>query len=80
MGRKDDVPCGSHKLGADVEIHIEQGPILEDKAKTIGVVTGVQAMRGCAVTVTGTEGHAGTTPIERAAQCIARRALHGRGD
>ena len=63
IGYKGDVPCGSHKLGAHFEIHIEQGPILEDEAKTIGVVTGVQGMRWYEVTVTGTEGHAGATPM-----------------
>ncbi|HUN39253.1 MAG TPA: Zn-dependent hydrolase [Acetobacteraceae bacterium] len=63
IGYKGGVPCGSHKLGAHFEIHIEQGPILEDEAKTIGVVTGVQGMRWYEVTVTGTEGHAGATPM-----------------
>jgi beta-ureidopropionase / N-carbamoyl-L-amino-acid hydrolase len=63
IGYKGDVACGSHKLGAHFEIHIEQGPILEDEAKTIGVVTGVQGMRWYEVTVTGTEGHAGATPM-----------------
>jgi N-carbamoyl-L-amino-acid hydrolase len=63
IGYKGDVPCGSHKLGAHFEIHIEQGPILEDEAKRIGVVTGVQGMRWYEVTVTGTEGHAGATPM-----------------
>jgi beta-ureidopropionase / N-carbamoyl-L-amino-acid hydrolase len=63
IGYKGDVPCGSHKLGAHFELHIEQGPILEDEAKTIGVVTGVQGMRWYEVIVTGTEGHAGATPM-----------------
>jgi N-carbamoyl-L-amino-acid hydrolase len=66
------VPCGSHTLGAHFEIHIEQGPILEDEAKTIGVVTGVQGMRWYEVTVTGTEGHAGATPMK-----LRRDALVG---
>ena len=63
IGYKGEVPCGSHKLGAHFELHIEQGPILEAEAKTIGVVTGVQGMRWYEVTVTGTEGHAGATPM-----------------
>jgi len=63
IGYKGDVPCGSHRLGAHFELHIEQGPILEDEARTIGVVTGVQGMRWYEVTVTGTEGHAGATPM-----------------
>jgi len=52
-------------LGADVhafvEAHIEQGPILEDQGKTIGVVTAIQGSRRWLVTVTGEDAHAGTT-------------------
>ncbi len=45
------------------EVHIEQGPILEDEDRTIGVVKGVQGMRWYEVTVTGQEAHAGSTPM-----------------
>jgi beta-ureidopropionase / N-carbamoyl-L-amino-acid hydrolase len=72
IGYQGDVPCGSHKLGAHFELHIEQGPILEAEAKTIGVVTGVQGMRWYEVTVTGMEGHAGATPMK-----LRRDALVG---
>ncbi len=64
IGYKGDVKCGSHALGAHFELHIEQGPILEAEAKTIGVVTGVQGMRWYEVNVTGTESHAGSTPMK----------------
>ena len=57
--------CGSHKLSAFFEVHIEQGPYLEQESKDIGVVTGVQAMRWYEVTVTGQDTHAGTTPMPR---------------
>lgn len=56
-------PCGSHRLGAHFELHIEQGPILEAEGITIGVVTGVQASRWFEVTVTGVACHAGSTPM-----------------
>jgi beta-ureidopropionase / N-carbamoyl-L-amino-acid hydrolase len=46
------------------EAHIEQGPVLEQKAKTIGVVTGVQHMSRHEVTVEGQEAHAGPTPMD----------------
>ncbi len=55
--------CGQHKLAAHFELHIEQGPILEDEGKTIGIVTGVQGMRWYEVTVTGMDCHAGSTPM-----------------
>jgi N-carbamoyl-L-amino-acid hydrolase len=49
-------------LDGYVEVHIEQGPRLEDAGKTIGVVTGIQGSRRYIVTVLGEEAHAGTTP------------------
>lgn len=49
-------------LDGYVEVHIEQGPRLEDARKTIGVVTGIQGSRRFNVTVLGEEAHAGTTP------------------
>lgn len=45
-----------------VEAHIEQGPELEAKEKTIGIVTGIQGHRGFRVEVIGEAGHAGNTP------------------
>ncbi len=50
-------------LRAAFEVHIEQGPILEQQHKTIGVVTGVQHMCRNEVLVYGQETHAGTTPM-----------------
>jgi beta-ureidopropionase / N-carbamoyl-L-amino-acid hydrolase len=63
IGYRGTEKAGGHKLGAFFELHIEQGPILEDEGKTVGVVTGVQGMRWYEVTVTGFESHAGTTPM-----------------
>jgi N-carbamoyl-L-amino-acid hydrolase len=48
---------------ASLEAHIEQGPILEEQGKTIGVVTGVQHMSRHEILVTGQEAHAGPTPM-----------------
>jgi len=49
-------------LDGYVEVHIEQGPRLENERKTIGVVTGIQGSRRYIVAVNGEEAHAGTTP------------------
>ena len=49
-------------LDGYVEVHIEQGPRLENARKTIGVVTGIQGSRRYIVEVNGEEAHAGTTP------------------
>jgi len=65
IGYRGPVKCGSHRLSAFFEVHIEQGPYLEAEGKDIGVVTGVQAMRWYEVTVTGEDRHAGTTPMSR---------------
>jgi beta-ureidopropionase / N-carbamoyl-L-amino-acid hydrolase len=49
-------------LDGYVEVHIEQGPRLENERKTIGVVTGIQGSRRYIVHTEGEEAHAGTTP------------------
>ena len=49
-------------VDAYVEVHIEQGPRLENEKKTIGVVTAIQGSRRYIVTIDGEEAHAGTTP------------------
>ena len=52
-------------LRAYLELHIEQGPILEASGSSIGVVTGVQGIRWFTVTLEGFPTHAGTTPMDR---------------
>jgi len=54
---------GDHPLAAYFEAHIEQGPILEEEEKVIGVVQGVLGIRWYDCTVTGMESHAGPTPM-----------------
>ncbi len=49
---------------AYVEVHIEQGPVLEAKGQPLGVVTGIVGQSRLRVTVTGEAGHAGTVPME----------------
>lgn len=48
---------------AFVELHIEQGPVLESRSTTIGAVTGVQGISWTELTITGQSNHAGTTPM-----------------
>jgi N-carbamoyl-L-amino-acid hydrolase len=54
---------GEHPIGAYFETHIEQGPVLEDHGKTIGVVQAVLGIRWFDCTVSGMEAHAGPTPM-----------------
>ena len=49
---------------AYLEIHIEQGPILQDENLQIGVVTLVQGMRWFRIGISGQSGHTGTYPME----------------
>ncbi|NBA93397.1 Zn-dependent hydrolase [Pseudomonas sp. R5(2019)] len=55
-------PTG-HAVGAYFEAHIEQGPILEDQHKTIGVVLGALGQKWFDLTLRGVEAHAGPTPM-----------------
>lgn len=48
---------------AYLELHIEQGPVLEREGIAIGAVTGVQGISWTEYTVTGVSNHAGTTPM-----------------
>lgn len=63
IGYAGSAPVGGRQLGAYLEAHIEQGPILEKEDKVIGVVTGSLGLRWYDVTVTGMEMHAGPTPM-----------------
>jgi hydantoinase/carbamoylase family amidase len=64
-GYLGDIPCSheAYPLGAHFELHIEQGPILQDTGRSIGVVTGAQGYRWLKFTVTGQDAHTGTTPL-----------------
>jgi N-carbamoyl-L-amino-acid hydrolase len=63
IGYLGNAPCPGPVPAAFVELHIEQGPILENSHFTIGVVTGVQGISWQEVTITGQSNHAGTTPM-----------------
>lgn len=50
-------------VSAFVELHVEQGPVLESMQKQIGVVEGIVGQRRFQITVKGSANHAGTTPM-----------------
>ena len=64
IGWVGDKPVGHVKPHAYFELHIEQGPILEQNNKLIGVVTGGQGVAWTRITLTGKESHTGSTPME----------------
>ncbi|HUO00812.1 MAG TPA: Zn-dependent hydrolase, partial [Bradyrhizobium sp.] len=63
IGYRGDSPVGTQKFSSFVELHIEQGPILEAEEKTIGVVDSGQGVLWYDGKITGFESHAGTTPM-----------------
>jgi acetylornithine deacetylase/succinyl-diaminopimelate desuccinylase-like protein len=78
-------PAGSRRLDerpeAFVELHIEQGPVLERLGKPLGVVTGVAGQARGAVVFEGRADHAGTTPMSSRADALidaARFVVHVR--
>ncbi|NMG39508.1 hydantoinase/carbamoylase family amidase [Chelativorans sp. ZYF759] len=65
IGWKGDEEVGARKMKAFFELHIEQGPILEDEGVDIGVVTHGQGLWWLQVTLTGKEAHTGSTPMPK---------------
>ncbi len=63
IGYLGPTPCPGPAPHAFVELHIEQGPVLEAEGVRIGAVTGVQGISWQEVTITGQSNHAGTTPM-----------------
>ena len=63
IGYAGAADCGAVRARAFVELHIEQGPVLEEQGVTIGAVEGVQGISWSELTLTGVANHAGTTPL-----------------
>ncbi|WP_447555172.1 M20 family metallo-hydrolase [Vreelandella sp. EE22] len=61
--QRGDAPLGLPKLDAYFELHIEQGPVLEETQRPLGIVTGVQGIRWYDVRFEGEAVHAGPTPM-----------------
>ncbi len=63
IGYLGTTPCPGEAPHAFVELHIEQGPVLEVEGIRFGAVTGVQGISWQELTITGQSNHAGTTPM-----------------
>jgi N-carbamoyl-L-amino-acid hydrolase len=89
IGYRGTAPAAPFPADAYFELHIEQGPILEQESRQIGIVTGAQAMVWYDAITTGQDSHAGTTPPsarQDALVCAARiidlvdRMMRARGE
>ena len=63
IGYAGAVPVGALRPAAFVELHIEQGPVLDIEGVTIGAVENLQGISWQELTITGQSNHAGTTPM-----------------
>jgi N-carbamoyl-L-amino-acid hydrolase len=63
IGWRGDETVGARKMHAFLELHIEQGPILEAEDKQIGVVTHGQGLSWTEITILGKDAHTGSTPM-----------------
>ena len=63
IGWVGDEAVGARKMHAMLELHIEQGPILEAEGKSIGVVTHGQGLWWLKITLAGKDAHTGSTPM-----------------
>ncbi len=63
IGYRGERRPGDMSVDSYVELHIEQGPILDKEGTDIGVVTGVQGISWQELTLSGVSNHAGTTPM-----------------
>jgi beta-ureidopropionase / N-carbamoyl-L-amino-acid hydrolase len=89
IGYRGEGRAAAFPADAYFELHIEQGPILENEARQIGIVTGAQSMVWYDAVATGQDSHAGTTPPSArkdALVCAARivdlvdRMMRARGE
>src|SRR5437763_8409193 len=63
IGYLGSEPCVPRPLRAYLELHIEQGPFLEEEGLAIGVVEGIVAISWSRLTIHGVQDHAGPTPM-----------------
>ncbi|MGH7313217.1 MAG: Zn-dependent hydrolase, partial [Candidatus Rokuibacteriota bacterium] len=63
IGYLGSEPCLARPLRAYLELHIEQGPCLEEEGLSVGVVEGIVAISWSRLTIRGVQDHAGPTPM-----------------
>ena len=82
IGYDGDTPCEPGDVHSYLELHVEQGPHLERRDLSVGVVEGTYGMAWLEATITGEADHAGPTPMHRRSDAMATAAaaieeIHG---
>jgi N-carbamoyl-L-amino-acid hydrolase len=75
IGYAGAAPVGGRALDAYFELHIEQGPLLDDKGIPVGVVSGTYEVRGMNVEVRGETAHSGPTPMANRRNALVGAAM-----
>jgi allantoate deiminase len=76
-GDPDAIAAGRRRpeeLRGYMEVHIEQGPVLDDRGLPVGVVTAIAGQTRARVTFSGIAGHAGTTPMDTRRDALSAAA------
>ena len=63
-----------HDIAAYLEMHIEQGPVLQDEGRDIGIVTAISGITRLEIVIEGRADHAGTTPMNQRRDALAGAA------
>ncbi len=71
IGYAGDMAVGERALDAYFELHIEQGPVLDEAGIDVGVVTGGYSARGFCLSLEGVTAHTGPTPMDRRQDALA---------
>src|SRR5437660_47744 len=74
IGYLGSEPCVARPFRAYLELHIEQGPILEEEGLSVGVVEGIVAISWSRLTLHGVQDHAGPTPMRVRHDALAAAA------
>ncbi|MEE9301760.1 MAG: Zn-dependent hydrolase [Alphaproteobacteria bacterium] len=74
IGYRGESACRAGDIHRYFELHIEQGPVLDQKGLRIGIVEGVYGLKWLELTIRGEANHAGATPMEVRRDALAAAA------
>lgn len=74
-GFRGDEPVGGRALDSYFELHIEQGPLLQENDRPLGIVTGGYTVHGMVIRLTGETAHTGPTPMDQRRNALVGAAM-----